>query len=286
MRGERTARIACALVALAACACRTPPPPQPQPPHATTPLAAALPDVAAEPDDDWLFEDQEGDPAERDDAEGLNRRVFWVNEHFYDYVADPIAAAYETVVPEAGRRAVDRFFDNLDLPAIFVNDVLQLAPRDAGETFLRFLVNSTVGAAGFFDPAGDAGLEGHTTDFGETLGVYGVPAGSYLVIPLLGPATVRDALGEAVDAFLRVDIWVLGGSEVLLATTGSGLATYSIERERLDALRSTSIDFYASLRSAYLMDRDAALEDRIERLGRDPEKPDVASGPAPACNGC
>jgi phospholipid-binding lipoprotein MlaA len=216
----------------------------------------------------------------------LNRSVFWVNEQFYDYVADPVSTAYEYVVPGAGRRAVRRFFDNLDQPVVFANDVLQFAPREAGLTLSRFAVNTTLGVAGFFDPASHFGLEGHRTDFGETLAVYGVPSGSYLVIPLLGPATLRDAFGEAVDAFMRLDVWLLGGAEVLLATTGSGLATYEIERPRLDALRETSIDFYSALRSAYLMDRDAHIEARIERLGRTEQEPAPSAGADPACAGC
>ncbi len=247
---------------------------------------ATLPDVAAEPDEDWLFEDQQADPAERDDAEGLNRSVFWVNEQFYDYLADPVATAYERVVPGAGRRAVRRFFENLDQPVVLANDLIQFAPHEAGMTFSRFVVNTTLGVAGFFDPATHFGIEGHRTDFGETLGVYGVPSGSFLVIPLLGPATVRDALGEAVDAFMRPDVWLLGGAEVLLATTGSGLATYQIERPRLEALRETSVDFYAALRSAYLMDRDAHIADRIEHLGRGAPEADVAAGPETRCGDC
>ena len=169
-------------------------------------------------------------------------------------------------MPDPGRRAVRRFFLNLEQPVIFVNDVLQLAPGEAVETAGRFVVNSTVGIAGLFDPARRLGLEGHYTDFGETLAVYCLPSGPYIVVPILGPATLRDALGEAVDGFLRPDIWLFGTGTQVLLTTGSGLATYDIQRERLEALRDTSVDFYSAMRSAYLMDRDAQVAERIRAV--------------------
>jgi phospholipid-binding lipoprotein MlaA len=213
-------------------------------------------------DDDWLF-DGAVDPAERDDLEGSNRLIFSFNEGFYGYIADPVTRGFEWLVPEPGRRAIHRFFLNLESPVLFVNDVLQLAPLDATKTLTRFTLNSTVGVVGLFDVATPLGVEGHDTDFGETLAVYGTPAGSYVVIPILGPSTARDTFGEIVDAFLHPAVWFASPAQQVVLRTSGGISAYDVERERLEALRSTSVDFYAAIRSAYLMDRDALVAARV-----------------------
>jgi phospholipid-binding lipoprotein MlaA len=213
-------------------------------------------------EDDWLF-DEGPDPAERDDIEGSNRAVFGFNEGFYRYLANPIQRGFEWLVPDAGRRAIYRFFENLDHPVIFVNDVLQLAPLDATKTASRFVLNTTVGLLGLFDVAKPLGIPVHHTDFGETLAVFGTPAGSYVVIPILGPSTARDTFGELVDGLLHPTVWFASPAQQVVIRTSSGISFYDVERERLDALRSTSVDFYAAIRGAYLMDRDAKVEERV-----------------------
>lgn len=246
------------------------------PAHALLKLAEEIPDelAAQEPgagddelgdldalDDAWLLEEELGpDPAERDHSPRWNRRVFAFNERFIRWVLDPISRAYQAVTPKFVREMIHRGFENLDSPAILANDLLQLDVCRASATLGRFAINSTVGIAGFFDVATEMGLEGHDSDFGETLGRYGVRSGGYFVIPVLGPSTARDTTGEIVDTALRPEMWLLGGIPRLALTGTDGLATYDIQRERLDALRSTSVDFYAALRSAYLMDRDAHVE--------------------------
>jgi len=217
---------------------------------------------------DWLeeTEDEGPDPADRDAIEPVNRPVFGFNEIVYRWVFDPIAKTYAFVVPEPARAAVRRVFANLNEPAILVNDLLQLAPREAGHTAARFVVNTTIGLVGLFDPATPLGLPGHETDFGQTLAVYYTPPGTYVVIPILGPSTARDAVGGMVDFLMSPDAWLLPAGSRVMLNAGSGLATYDIQRERLDALRETSIDFYSALRGAYLMDRDAAVQERIERV--------------------
>lgn len=217
---------------------------------------------------DWLEEEEnEGpDPADRDSIEPVNRPMFAFNEAVYRWVFDPIAKGYAFVVPEGARAAVRRVLANLNEPGIFVNDVLQLAPREAGHTAARFVVNTTIGLVGLFDPATPLGLPGHLTDFGQTLAVYYTPSGTYLVVPILGPSTVRDTVGALVDFLVSPEAWLLTGGSRLMLNAGSGLASYDIQRERLDALRETSVDFYSALRGAYLMDRDAAVQERIERV--------------------
>jgi phospholipid-binding lipoprotein MlaA len=225
---------------------------------------AAEPPAAAdewEEEDDWLFA-AGPDPAERDAVERSNRVLFGFNEAFYEYVADPIARGFAWLVPEPGRRALHRFFENLESPALLISDTLQLAPLDATKTTTRFAINSTVGLLGFFDPATALGIETHHTDFGETLAVWSVPSGSYVVIPLLGPSTARDALGQIVDAALHPAMWFISPVQQVVLRTSGGLSEYDVERERLDALRATSVDFYAAIRSVYLMDRDAQVAER------------------------
>lgn len=216
-------------------------------------------------DDDWLFGDGP-DPAERDGVEGSNRAIFSFNEGFYVWVADPITSSFNWLIPEPGRRALHRFFQNLATPALLISDIFQLAPLDATKTTSRFVINTSVGLLGLFDPASAIGIEGHHTDFGETLAVWGTPSGSYVVIPVLGPSTARDTFGKVVDALLHPTIWLASPGQLLLIRGGDGLSEYDVERERLDALRATSVDFYAAIRSAYLMDRDARVAQR--RAGR------------------
>jgi phospholipid-binding lipoprotein MlaA len=255
-----------AVLALAS-ACAHAPPGEPTPP-------------VVEDQDDWLF-DIGPDPAERDSLEGSNRFTFGINETFYRYIANPIQTGFEWIAPAPARRAIFRFFENLESPALFLNDVLQLAPLDASKTTARFVINTTAGVAGLFDPAGAIGVEKHDTDFGETLAVWGVPSGTYVVIPLLGPSTARDTFGELVDGVLHPTMWFLSPVQQVLIRTSDGLSAYDVERERLDALRATSVDFYAAIRSAYLMDRDAHVEQRVAgrwwRDGDDEAKEQSAS---------
>ncbi len=225
------------------------------------------PPVDAAYDEDWLYDETLGsDPGERDPYQETNRGIFAFNEGVYAYVLDPLARAYEFAVPEGVRKGVRRFFLNLDEPVTFANDVLQGSLFDAGETAGRFVVNSTLGIGGIFDLATGMGLARHRTDFGETLAVYGTPAGPYVVLPLLGPATARDALGEGVDLLLRPDTWLLAATPIFAVNASGGISAYDVERSRLEALRDTSVDFYAAMRGAYLMDRDAQVAERIEEV--------------------
>ena len=221
---------------------------------------AELGPIPLEAESDWLFEDDAPDPADRDPLEPFNRGVFGFNEAVYGWVFDPVASVYQYVVPGPGRRAVRRFFSNLSEPVTVVNDLLRFRPLQAGSSGARFLINTTAGVGGLFDPAAAWGIEHHTSGFGGTLAVYRVPSGPYLVMPIMGPSTARDAVGGLVDGVMRPDTWLLAATPRLIMAAGSGFTTYDIERERLDALRTTSVDFYAALRSAYLLDRDARIE--------------------------
>ena len=221
---------------------------------------AELGPISLDAETDWLFEDDAPDPADRDPFEPVNRGIFGFNEVVYGWVFEPVSVAYQWVIPGPGRRAVRRFFSNLGEPVTLVNDLLRFRPLQAGSSGARFLINTTAGVGGLFDPATAWGLEAHTSGFGGTLAVYRVPSGPYLVMPIMGPSTARDAVGGLVDGVMRPDTWLLAATPRLIMAAGGGFSTYDIERERLDALRTTSVDFYAALRSAYLLDRDARIE--------------------------
>jgi phospholipid-binding lipoprotein MlaA len=212
-------------------------------------------------DPEWLFGEEYDDPADSDPLEPGNRAMFGLNEFVYRWMMNPVTDVYAFVVPRPVRRSVLRFFDNLGEPANLVNELLQLNPSRAGKTGTRFLVNTTVGVVGLFDFATPLGFEANHTDFGETLGAHGVGPGWYLVIPVLGPSSARDLFGDAVDSLLRPHVYVMGTYSVLLLATGGGITRYDHNRAQLEALRSSSVDFYAAMRSAYTLQRRADVRD-------------------------
>ncbi len=134
-----------------------------------------------------------------DPWEGLNRSMYTFNDKFDRYLAKPVAKGYRYVVPGFARKGVSNFFSNLHDPVIMVNNLLQAKFAPAVSDLGRFLVNSTIGIAGLFDVATDMGLDKHDEDFGQTLAVWGVGDGPYMVLPFLGPSTARDTVGLVPD---------------------------------------------------------------------------------------
>jgi phospholipid-binding lipoprotein MlaA len=129
-----------------------------------------------------------------------NRRLYKFNAHFDRYILLPVVNVYEDIVPSFLRDRVSSFFLNLREINTFINSALQASPDKAGTTLVRFAINSTVGIAGLFDPASELGFARQDEDFGQTLGRWGVGGGPYVMLPLLGPSSVRDTVGWAVDA--------------------------------------------------------------------------------------
>jgi phospholipid-binding lipoprotein MlaA len=221
--------------------------------------AEAVEDTSAA--DLLLEEEYDAAAVDHDPLEPSNRLFFRGNEVLYRRLFDPLADVYAFVFPGPVRRSFVRFFQNLGEPADFLNELLQLNPRFAGRTGARFVLNTTVGVLGLLDPATGMGFPARATDFGETLGAYGVGQGWYLVVPLLGPSTVRDLFGDVVDGFFHPQAYFLGYTTQILLATGSGFSRYEAEREQLDALRQSSLDFYTALRSAYRMQRAASVRE-------------------------
>ncbi len=193
-----------------------------------------------------------------DPWEGFNRRVFGVNDAVDDAFFVPAAKAYRATTPKAGRRGIRRFLANLGSPSVFLNDILQGQFGRAGKTFSRFAINATIGAGGFADPAGQMGIDGHSEDFGQTLAVWGVGSGPYLVLPLFGPSSPRDAFGSIVEFGLAPLTYVRTPSANTARLSLAGANLLSARENVLDPLaeiEEKSLDYYSSFRSFYTQAR-------------------------------
>jgi phospholipid-binding lipoprotein MlaA len=239
------------------------------PPPGATPApvggAPAFEPQGADPHFDDLYDEGEETEEVRDydPLEPMNRAFFAFNRGLDFVLIEPITRGYEFVVPEPARDALFRAFRNVNSPVIFVNDLLQLRFRDAAETAGRFLLNSTLGAGGLFDAGRELGWEHHDSDFGQTLGRYGVASGPYLVVPLLGPSSLRDGIGQIIDGLFQPLTYLIGPGQLLTVALpiggGRGLTLRSHHSEELEALEESSVDFYAAMRSAYLQARRAKV---------------------------
>jgi phospholipid-binding lipoprotein MlaA len=233
---------------------------------ATTPTAVA---DARTADDDLELELDDRPTSFPDPFESVNRRTLRFNQTLDRWVVEPVADAYGATVPDLAKKSVRDFLANLESPAILVNDLLQGEMQNAAVTVGRFAVNTLIGCAGFFDPATSLGLERHSADFGQTLArTGGIGSGPYLVVPLLGPTTVRDGLGTIVDIALQPAIYLLGPAPLVVASVQEGTLGLTMREkhgEDLKRLEQASLDYYAALRSAY-------YQDRMAKLGSDPEQ--------------
>ncbi len=206
-----------------------------------------------------------------DDDEARNRAAHEVNLALDRNLLDPVSQAYGNTVPEPLRQGVSNFASNLDQPSYVVNNILQLRIGDAAQNTLRFALNSTLGVAGLFDVATALGVPAQETDFGETLHIFGVGEGDYIVHPVLGPSTTRDTVGSVVDRVLNPLRHLIDAPERHYATgasIASGLNSRYTFDTTIDSVLYESADSYAQLRSLYLQQRrfelggsDAAYED-------------------------
>ena len=217
-----------------------------------------------------------GAPTHSDPLEDMNRRLFHMGSWLDRALVQPVIDGYRKLAPRPVRSALHNIRQNADEPLVFVNDVLQIRPRAALRTALRFAGNTTVGLAGVFDPAARIGLAHHDNGFGSTLGRYGVAAGPFVYLPLFGATTLRDAVGSGVDfvtdplSFAR-----FGGARTFsVARTGIELLD---DREQADddlrTLHATSADPYATVRSVYLQSRDVEIKGPDAPLQALPEIP-------------
>jgi len=193
-----------------------------------------------------------------DPLEPMNREIFKFNDAADKYVARPIAQGYVKVTPSPLRTAISNFFSNIGDIGNFANNLLQLRITDATEDLMRFAFNSTFGIGGLIDWATPAGLPKHNQDFGLTLGHYGVPSGPYLVLPLLGPSSVRDSTSWIAGYPLNPGTYLAAGPNAALF----GVRFMSARADLLgatDILSQAALDKYAFVRDAYTQRRQYLL---------------------------
>jgi phospholipid-binding lipoprotein MlaA len=200
-----------------------------------------------------------------DPLEPTNRAIYAFNNALDTAILKPVAQGYRYVVPGAVRGGIHNSLSNLATPVQFSNDVLEGKPRRAGDTTMRFLINSTVGVLGFFDVASDWGYPNHDSDFGITMALWGMPAGPYLFLPVFGPSDPRDAVGLGVNAAMDPFTWVGQGAAVRALDWSRWFMNGVDQRERhlddIDSIKKTALDPYATFRSLYRQHRTSQIDD-------------------------
>ena len=255
------------------------------------PAAPAAPEDKAEAgseaeEDDFNYDMEDVPAAEQvtiaDPWEPFNRAMFTFNDRLYFWVLKPVAEGYSAVVPEPARVSVGNFFSNLRAPIRFVNCVLQANLIGASTELFRFMLNSTIGLAGLFDPAGgeEIGLLRQDEDFGQTLGSYGLGQGFYIVWPFLGPSSPRDTVGSVGDYFAYplsyLDPWY-----AWLAVRGyQAINDTSLQIGDYEAIKEAALDPYISIRNAYIQYRQKKVEERGATIPK--SEPDVPGAGTPA----
>lgn len=219
--------------------------------------------------------DQSNDSVDIDDPlEPFNRLMFMLNDFADILILNPMAMIYKTFLPDFVQTGVSNALGNLSEPLNFINSTLQGKIDDAFETLGRFLINSTLGLFGLIDVASDLGLKKHSEDFGQTLSSWGVSSGPYLVLPLLGPSSFRDAIGHGVD-------WASDPTNaaakhhkkkkyITIRWSAEALSRRARHSDDIDSLKETSLDFYATIRSLYAQHRKHLIND-----GRPQEETDT-----------
>ena len=247
-----------------------------------SPGASAQPDPLFDDDDAEIEELSMGFP---DPWEAFNRPMLGFNGGVDRVLINPIVSIYSFIVPDRGRRMIRRAFTNLNSLPVLINDMFQLEWKDAGVTTACLVINSTVGIGGLFAPAEKLGLYTHHSDFGQTLALAGTPSGPYLILPLVGPTTVRDGIGSVMDVVFNPPVYLLGPIVLFTYGGGSGITRREAAKKNLDALEETSIDFYAALRNAYYQNRVAQIWSRREHRKSDLQSATAAASKTAAPDG-
>jgi len=203
-------------------------------------------------------------PQMADPLEPWNRFWFGFNDVFYMGLGKPFSKAYTTVLPKYVRERIENAYSNFLFPARFVNAVLQLRPDKASRELGRFIINSTFGLGGLYDLAGaNPAMGPQVLDFGQTLGVWGMGHGFYLVLPILGPSSLRDGVGLAVDATAQPTTYIAEAPYLLTIAIGAAGRMNRIP-ETLDVyeeLKRSAIEPYSAARDAYTQMREKIVED-------------------------
>jgi phospholipid-binding lipoprotein MlaA len=200
-----------------------------------------------------------------DPLEPTNRVFYAINNGLDTFILKPIAQAYRFAVPQPVRTGVHNVLANMGSAVTLGNDILQAKPRRAGDTVMRFFINSTFGVAGVFDVADRWGYPAHDADFGVTMALWGMPSGPFLFLPVLGPSSPRDATGFGVDLAMDPFTWVGKGTIVTALKWSKTVISAVDARERvldsLEEIKKTALDPYATFRSLYRQHRQSQISD-------------------------
>ena len=207
-----------------------------------------------------------------DPLEPVNRAFFRFNDKLYFWILKPIATGYKTVIPEDGRIGIRNFFSNVKTPVRLINCLLQAKFKGAGNETVRFVLNTTIGIAGFFDPAKKTfKIEKNDVDFGQTLGVWGIGPAFYLDLPILGPSSLRDGVGYVADLFFDPQTYL---AYIYLVEEIVDYATWALDKVNetslslgeYENLKKAALDPYIALREAYSQYR----QNLIKKQGKPP----------------
>ena len=216
-----------------------------------------------------LFTSNLSAETEKECFESVSRGVFKFNQGFDKAILRPIAAGYNKL-PESIRTGAGNFTSNIGTLLTVPNHVLQGQWKLAGESTASFFINSTIGILGFGNPAAKMGLENQQEDVGQTLGAYGMGGGCYLVLPILGPSTVRDSIGMIADTIVDPFAQITIREKELLGVSGNQIDFFSVKgadavdfradnMTNLDSLEKNSLDMYSALKSLYLQNREKKI---------------------------
>lgn len=198
-----------------------------------------------------------------DPLEGVNRAVFGFNELVDTWFLRPAATFYRKVLPPPLQEGIHNVLSNLSTPIVLFNDILQGEPDRAMNTLSRFAINSTVGVLGIGDPAADMGYKAHSEDFGQTMAVWGVGSGPYIVLPIFGPSNPRDAVGRVVDYFADpVNMWANNTDREgfpFARSVVTAVDTRAYYFDAIEDMKKNSLDPYAAMRSFYTQRRAAEI---------------------------
>jgi len=197
----------------------------------------------------------------KDPFENANRAIYKFNDAVDRATLKPIAKGYKRITPEWFRRGVGNFFSNLQYPATIVNQLLQGKPGAAARDTGRLLMNTVLGLGGVLDPATSVGLDKNDEDLGQTLGVWGVPSGPYVVMPFLGPTTVRDAPSTVAETFLDPLTYADVQWEVMWGLRAVDIVDSRAQLLTLEPLLERTFDPYAFVRNAFLQRREYHVRD-------------------------
>ena len=212
-----------------------------------------------------------GGGSARDPLQPLNRAIFGFNETFDEVLMKPVAEGYRAVLPEMVRTGVTNFFSNIEDVWIAANNLLQGKPENALQDVMRVAINTVIGLGGLIDVASDAGLDKHNEDFGQTLGRWGVGSGPYLVLPFLGPSTLRDGIGLFAVNNAADPVWNL--DHIPTRNTLYAGRAVDYRANALDAVRimeEAALDKYRFVRDAHLQRRRSLIYDGDPPREREP----------------